>query len=217
MIKIQNLKKVYGKRSEGCLALNGISMHVKKGEFVAIIGSSGSGKTTLLNIIGGLDVEYEGSCVVRNKEISTLSDTCRCALRSKYISYVYQSLNLISFLTVKENLCLTSQINKVRVDEKELNQVLSLLGLEQKKNSFVHELSGGQQQRVAIGRAILAHTDILLADEPTGNLDKKNAENVMNILKKMNVGGVTIILVTHDLKITDYANRVLHLENGKIV
>ena len=217
MIKIQNLKKVYGKKNDKCIALNGITMHVQKGEFVAIIGSSGSGKTTLLNIIGGLDAEYVGSCVVRNKEISSLSDICRCELRSKYISYVYQSLNLISFLTVKENLCLTSQINKVRVDEKELNQILNLLGLEHKKNSFVHELSGGQQQRVAIGRAILSHTDILLADEPTGNLDRKNAVNVMKMLKEMNKNGTTIVLVTHDLKIASYADRVICLENGKIV
>ena len=213
MIKIQNLKKVY----KDCVALDTVSMHIRKGEFVAIIGASGSGKTTMLNIIGGLDTDYMGSCVVRNKEMSSLSDVECCTLRSRYISYVYQFFNLISFLTVKENVCLASQIKGKKVDEKELNQVLKLLGLEHKKNSFVNELSGGQQQRVAIGRAIHAHTDIILADEPTGNLDGENAENVMDILKALNKEGKTIVLVTHDLKIANYADRIIRLEQGKIV
>lgn len=213
MIKIQNLKKVY----KDCVALDTVSMHIRKGEFVAIIGASGSGKTTMLNIIGGLDTDYMGSCVVRNKEISSLSDVECCTLRSRYISYVYQFFNLISFLTVKENMCLTSQIKGKKVDAKELNQVLKLLGLEHKKDRFANELSGGQQQRVAIARAILAHTDIILADEPTGNLDGENAENVMDILKALNKEGKTIVLVTHDLKIANYADRIIRLEQGKIV
>lgn len=213
MIKIQNLKKMY----KDCVALDTVSMHIRKGEFVAIIGASGSGKTTMLNIIGGLDTDYMGSCVVRNKEMSSLSDVECCTLRSRYISYVYQFFNLISFLTVKENVCLASQIKGKKVDEKELDQVLKLLGLEQKKDSFANELSGGQQQRVAIARAILAHTDIILADEPTGNLDGENAKNVMDILKALNKEGKTIVLVTHDLKIANYADRIIRLEQGKIV
>lgn len=213
MIKIQNLKKTY----KDCVALDTVSMHIRKGEFVAIIGASGSGKTTMLNIIGGLDTDYMGSCVVRNKEISSLSDVECCTLRSRYISYVYQFFNLISFLTVKENVCLASQIKGKKADEKELDQVLKLLGLEQKKDSFANELSGGQQQRVAIARAILAHTDIILADEPTGNLDGENAKNVMDILKALNKEGKTIVLVTHDLKIANYADRIIRLEQGKIV
>lgn len=213
MIKIQNLKKTY----KDCVALDTVSMHIRKGEFVAIIGASGSGKTTMLNIIGGLDTDYMGSCVVRNKEISSLSDVECCTLRSRYISYVYQFFNLISFLTVKENVCLASQIKGKKVDEKELNQVLKLLGLEHKKDCFANELSGGQQQRVAIARAILAHTDIILADEPTGNLDGENAENVMDILKALNKEGKTIVLVTHDLKVANYADRIIRLEQGKIV
>lgn len=213
MIKIQNLKKTY----KDCVALDTVSMHIRKGEFVAIIGASGSGKTTMLNIIGGLDTDYMGSCVVRNKEISSLSDVECCTLRSRYISYVYQFFNLIPFLTVKENVCLASQIKGKKVDEKELNQVLKLLGLEQKKDSFANELSGGQQQRVAIARAILAHTDIILADEPTGNLDGENAKNVMDILKALNKEGKTIVLVTHDLKVANYADRIIRLEQGKIV
>lgn len=213
MIKIQNLKKTY----KDCVAFDTVSMHIRKGEFVAIIGASGSGKTTMLNIIGGLDTDYMGSCVVRNKEISSLSDVECCTLRSRYISYVYQFFNLISFLTVKENVCLASQIKGKKVDEKELNQVLKLLGLEQKKDSFANELSGGQQQRVAIARAILAHTDIILADEPTGNLDGENAKNVMDILKALNKEGKTIVLVTHDLKVANYADRIIRLEQGKIV
>ncbi|RHB02387.1 ABC transporter ATP-binding protein [Holdemanella biformis] len=213
MIKIQNLKKVY----KDCVALDTVSMHIRKGEFVAIIGASGSGKTTMLNIIGGLDTDYMGSCVVRNKEMSSLSDVECCTLRSRYISYVYQFFNLISFLTVKENVCLASQIKGKKVDEKELDQVLKLLGLEHKKDCFANELSGGQQQRVAIARAILAHTDIILADEPTGNLDGENAKNVMDILKALNKEGKTIVLVTHDLKIANYADRIIRLEQGKIV
>lgn len=213
MIKIQNLKKVY----KDCVALDTVSMHIRKGEFVAIIGASGSGKTTMLNIIGGLDTDYMGSCVVRNKEISSLSDVECCTLRSRYISYVYQFFNLISFLTVKENVRLASQIKGKKVDAKELNQVLKLLGLEHKKDCFANELSGGQQQRVAIARAILAHTDIILADEPTGSLDGENAKNVMDILKALNKEGKTIVLVTHDLKIANYADRIIRLEQGKIV
>lgn len=213
MIKIQNLKKAY----KDCVALDTVSMHIRKGEFVAIIGASGSGKTTILNIIGGLDTDYMGSCVVRNKEISSLSDVECCTLRSRYISYVYQFFNLISFLTVKENMCLASHIKGKKVDAKELNQVLKLLRLEHKKDRFANELSGGQQQRVAIARAILAHTDIILADEPTGNLDGENAENVMDILKALNKEGKTIVLVTHDLKIANYADRIIRLEQGKIV
>lgn len=213
MVKIQNLKKVY----KDCVALDTVSMHIRKGEFVAIIGASGSGKTTMLNIIGGLDTDYMGSCVVRNKEMSSLSDVECCTLRSRYISYVYQFFNLISFLTVKENVCLASQIKGKKVDEKELNQVLKLLGLEHKKDCFANELSGGQQQRVAIARVILAHTDIILADEPTGNLDGENAKNVMDILKALNKEGKTIVLVTHDLKIANYADRIIRLEQGKIV
>lgn len=213
MIKIQNLKKAY----KDCVALDTVSMHIRKGEFVAIIGASGSGKTTMLNIIGGLDTDYMGSCVVRNKEMSSLSDVECCTLRSRYISYVYQFFNLISFLTVKENVCLTSQIKGKKVDAKELNQVLKVLGLEHKKDRFANELSGGQQQRVAIARAILAHTDIILADEPTGNLDGENAKNVMDILKALNKEGKTIVLVTHDLKIANYADRIIRLEQGKIV
>lgn len=213
MIKMQNLKKVY----KDCVALDTVSMHIRKGEFVAIIEASGSGKTTMLNIIGGLDTDYMGSCVVRNKEMSSLSDVECCTLRSRYISYVYQFFNLISFLTVKENVCLASQIKGKKVDEKELNQVLKLLGLEHKKDRFANELSGGQQQRVAIARAILAHTDIILADEPTGNLDGENAKNVMDILKVLNKEGKTIVLVTHDLKIANYADRIIRLEQGKIV
>lgn len=213
MIKIQNLKKAY----KDCVALDTVSMHIRKGEFVAIIGASGSGKTTMLNIIGGLDTDYMGSCVVRNKEMSSLSDVECCTLRSRYISYVYQFFNLISFLTVKENVCLASQIKGKKVDEKELNQVLKLLGLEHKKDCFANELSGGQQQRVAIARVILAHTDIILADEPTGNLDGENAKNVMDILKALNKEGKTIVLVTHDLKIANYADRMIRLEQGKIV
>ncbi|RGS47606.1 ABC transporter ATP-binding protein [Holdemanella biformis] len=213
MIKIQNLKKVY----KDCVALDTVSMHIRKGEFVAIIGASGSGKTTMLNIIGGLDTDYMGSCVVRNKEMSSLSDVECCTLRSRYISYIYQFFNLISFLTVKENVCLASQIKGKKVDEKELDQVLKLLGLEHKKDCFANELSGGQQQRVAIARAILAHTDIILADEPTGNLDGENAKNVMDILKALNKEGKTIVLVTHDLKIANYADRIIRLEQGKIV
>lgn len=213
MIKIQNLKKAY----KDCVALDTVSMHIRKGKFVAIIGASGSGKTTMLNIIGGLDTDYMGSCVVRNKEMSSLSNVECCTLRSRYISYVYQFFNLISFLTVKENMCLASQIKGKKVDEKELNQVLKLLGLEHKKDCFANELSGGQQQRVAIARAILAHTDIILADEPTGNLDGENAKNVMDILKALNKEGKTIVLVTHDLKIANYADRIIRLEQGKIV
>ena len=217
MVETQNLRKYYQLGTNTVKALDGVNFRVKEQEFVAIIGASGSGKTTMLNIIGGLDTDYMGSCVVRNKEMSSLSDVECCTLRSRYISYVYQFFNLISFLTVKENVCLASQIKGKKVDEKELDQVLKLLELEHKKDSFINELSGGQQQRIAIARAILAHTDIILADEPTGNLDGENAKNVMDILKALNKEGKTIVLVTHDLKVANYADRIIRLEQGKIV
>ena len=195
MIKIQNLKKVY----KDCVALDTVSMHIRKGEFVAIIGASGSGKTTMLNIIGGLDTDYMGSCVVRNKEISSLSDVECCTLRSRYISYVYQFFNLISFLTVKENVCLASQIKGKKVDEKELNQVLKLLGLEHKKNSFVNELSGGQQQRVAIARALVTKPSLLLADEPTSALDPHHSEILFHLMLSLaKQQKIAVLLVTHD-------------------
>ena len=217
-MKIIELKKLSFRYSgEDKEVLSDIDLAIEEGGFYVICGASGSGKTTMLNIIGGLDTDYMGSCVVRNKEMSSLSDVECCTLRSRYISYVYQFFNLISFLTVKENMCLASQIKGKKVDEKELNQVLKLLGLEHKKDCFANELSGGQQQRVAIARAILAHTDIILADEPTGNLDGENAKNVMDILKALNKEGKTIVLVTHDLKIANYADRIIRLEQGKIV
>ena len=212
-VELKNINKTYGSYQ----ASRNVNFGIEKGKLIGLLGPSGSGKTTMLNIIGGLDTDYMGSCVVRNKEMSSLSDVECCTLRSRYISYVYQFFNLISFLTVKENVCLASQIKGKKVDAKELNQVLKLLGLEHKKDRFANELSGGQQQRVAIARAILAHTDIILADEPTGNLDGENAKNVMDILKALNIEGKTIVLVTHDLKIANYADRIIRLEQGKIV
>ena len=212
-VELKNINKTYGSYQ----ASRNVNFGIEKGKLIGLLGPSGSGKTTMLNIIGGSDTDYMGSCVARNKEMSSLSDVECCTLRSRYISYVYQFFNLISFLTVKENVCLASQIKGKKVDAKELNQVLKLLGLEHKKDRFANELSGGQQQRVAIARAILAHTDIILADEPTGNLDGENAENVMDILKALNKEGKTIVLVTHDLKIANYADRIIRLEQGKIV
>ena len=215
MIKIQNLKKTY----KDCVALDTISMHIRKGEFVAIIGASGSGKTTLLNIIGGLDTDYMGSCVVRNKEMSSLSDVECCTLRSRYISYVYQFFNLISFLTVKENMCLTSQIKGKKVDEKELNQVLKLLGLENKKDRFANELSGGQQQRVALARMLAAKPDILMLDEPFSALDA----HLKGVLEQ-NLAGLfetfhgTILYVSHDIdEALRFCDRIAVIEKGHVM
>ena len=210
MIKIQNLKKAY----KDCVALDTVSMHIRKGEFVAIIGASGSGKTTMLNIIGGLDTDYMGSCVVRNKEMSSLSDVECCTLRSRYISYVYQFFNLISFLTVKENVCLASQIKGKKVDAKELNRVLKLLGLEHKKDCFANELSGGQQQRVAIARSLVTKSKIIIADEPTGNLDEDTTKEIVTIFKQIaHEENKIVIIVTHEKEVANASDVIYELKH----
>ncbi|MGX8852883.1 ABC transporter ATP-binding protein [Amedibacillus sp. YH-ame10] len=216
-IYVKNLTKVYGKNDNKTIALHDVTFNIDKNEFVAICGSSGSGKTTLFNIISGIDRQYEGDCFIDEVNIKTLKNDELTTKRRKDIGVIYQFFNLISFLTVEENIKLSKELDGKKVDNKNLDFILKQLDLEKYKNSFIHELSGGQQQRVAIARVMLADCDIILADEPTGNLDSHNTINIMEIFKQMKSQGKTIVVITHDSYVANQADRIINLKDGEIV
>ena len=214
----ENLKKKYGEKENEFQALNGINLSINKGEFVSIIGASGSGKSTLLNMIGGIDVPSSGKVYIEDKDISSLNDNKLSEIRRKKIGYIFQQYNLMSALTVYENIQLPLFIDNKKVDKDYLREIVSTLSLEDKINNFPTQLSGGQQQRVSIARALANKPSIILADEPTGNLDKKNGEEVIALLKKtIKKYNVTLILVTHDMNIAKEADRIITIEDGNIV
>ncbi|MGX8833845.1 ABC transporter ATP-binding protein [Amedibacillus sp. YH-ame6] len=216
-IYVKNLTKVYGKNDNKTIALHDVTFNINKNDFVAICGSSGSGKTTLFNIISGIDRQYEGDCFIDEVNIKTLKNDELTTKRRKDIGVIYQFFNLISFLTVEENIKLSKELDGKKVDNKNLDFILKQLDLEKYKNSFIHELSGGQQQRVAIARVMLADCDIILADEPTGNLDSHNTINIMEIFKQMKSQGKTIVVITHDSYVANQADRIINLKDGEIV
>lgn len=216
-IYVKNLTKVYGKNDNKTIALHDVTFNIDKNEFVAICGSSGSGKTTLFNIISGIDRQYEGDCFIDEVNIKTLKNDELTTKRRKDIGVIYQFFNLISFLTVEENIKLSKELDGKKVDNKNLDFILKQLDLEKYKNSFIHELSGGQQQRVAIARVMLADCDIILADEPTGNLDSHNTIKIMEIFKQMKSQGKTIVVITHDSYVANQADRIINLKDGEIV
>ncbi|MEG0527581.1 MAG: ABC transporter ATP-binding protein [Longicatena sp.] len=216
-IYVKNLTKVYGKNDNKTIALHDVTFNIDKNEFVAICGSSGSGKTTLFNIISGIDRQYEGDCFIDEVNIKTLKNDELTTKRRKDIGIIYQFFNLISFLTVEENIKLSKELDGKKVDNKNLDFILKQLDLEKYKNSFIHELSGGQQQRVAIARVMLADCDIILADEPTGNLDSHNTIKIMEIFKQMKSQGKTIVVITHDSYVANQADRIINLKDGEIV
>lgn len=216
-IQIQHLTKVYGRKENACTALHDVSLEIKEGEFVAICGTSGSGKTTLFNIISGIDRAYEGTCLIDGEDIKALSEEEMAVKRRKQIGIIFQFFNLISFLTVEENIKLTAQLDGKEPSKQEVDYVLDILGLQNKRNAFIHELSGGQQQRVAIARVMIADTPIILADEPTGNLDSKNTQNILQIFQHLKSLGKTIVFITHDTYLAQKADRIIYFKDGEIV
>ncbi len=219
MIKTQNLQKVFRTEDIETLALNDVSLHVEKGEFVAIMGPSGCGKSTLMNIIGLLDNPTEGQYFFDDDEVGNLKERNRTQLRKGNIGFVFQSFNLIDELNVYENVELPLIYLKLKASERKamVNKVLERMKIAHRAKHFPQQLSGGQQQRVAIARAVVANPKLILADEPTGNLDSKNGLEVMNLLTELNREGTTIVMVTHSMHDAGFAHRIVNLFDGKIV
>ena len=213
-----NLTKIYGKGDTAVTAVNHIDLTIQKGEFTAIVGASGSGKSTLLHLLGGVDTPTEGQVIIDGENIYDLKDEKRSILRRRKIGFIFQTYNLIPVLTVKENIVMPVLLDGNKVDDKEVDDLIELLGLTERKNHLPNQLYGGQQQRVAIGRAVINKPAIIIADEPTGNLDKKNSEETISLLiKAVKETGQTLVLVTHEMDIAAMADRIIHLEDGSIV
>lgn len=218
LLKLDNLCKFYGEDETLVKAVDSVNLTVEEGEFIAILGASGSGKSTLLHMIGGVDKPTIGHVYLNGEDIYALNDNKQSKLRRESISIVYQFYNLIPTLNVVENITLPLDLSRKKVDQEYLDELLKLLKLEDRKKHLPNELSGGEQQRVAIGRALIARPNIILADEPTGNLDSKNSLEVMNILKRANaIYKQTIIMVTHDEELAKYAKRIITMKDGNIV
>ena len=218
LLKLDNLCKFYGENETLVKAVDTVNFEVAEGEFIAILGASGSGKSTLLHMIGCVDEPTIGHVYLNGEDIYALNDNKQSKLRRESISIVYQFYNLIPTLNVVENITLPLDLSRKKVDQEYLDEILKLLKLEDRKKHLPNELSGGEQQRVAIGRALIARPNIILADEPTGNLDSKNSIEVMNILKRANaIYKQTIIMVTHDEELAKYAKRIITMKDGNIV
>ena len=218
ILRVENLKKVYGKGENQVNAVDNISFSVEKGEFIAIIGASGSGKSTLLHLIGGVDIPTSGKVFIDGKDIYTLNDDNLAIFRRRQIGLIYQFYNLIPVLNVTENITLPTKLDGRDVDERRLNDLLKTLGLEKRKYNLPNQLSGGQQQRVSIGRAMMNEPALMLADEPTGNLDSKASEEIISLLRLSNKKyNQTVIVITHDEKIALEADRVITIDDGKII
>lgn len=217
ILETRNLKKYYGREDTLVKALDGVNLTVEDGEFVAIVGTSGSGKSTLLHMLGGLDRPTSGSVIVDGKNIFSLRDEALTIFRRRKIGFVFQSFNLVPVLTVRENIVLPIQLDGGKVDERYVGEVVAALGLEKKLNSLPNQLSGGQQQRVAIARALASKPAIILADEPTGNLDSKTSDEVIELLKVTSQKfHQTIVMITHNPEIAAQADRTIHIEDGRI-
>ena len=218
ILKVENLTKIYGKDSTKVVALDHVSFSVEKGEFVAIVGASGSGKSTLLHLIGGVDRPTSGKVYVNGQEIYKFDDDKLAIFRRRQVGLIYQFYNLIPILNVEENITLPLALDGRIPDKTKLNDMIKLLGLEARKNHLPNELSGGQQQRTSIGRALITNPSIILADEPTGNLDSKSSDEIVALLKKTNKElKQTIIMITHNMEIAACADRIIKIEDGKIV
>ena len=218
ILKVENLTKIYGKDNAKVVALDKVSFSVNKGEFVAIVGASGSGKSTLLHLLGGVDRPTSGSVYINGEDIFKLNDDDLAIFRRKNIGLIYQFYNLIPILNIEENIKLPLSLDGREVSDEDLNKMIKLLGLENRKNHLPNELSGGQQQRTSIGRALITKPSLILADEPTGNLDSKSSEEIVELLKKSNKElNQTIIMITHNMEIAKVADRIIKIEDGKIV
>ncbi|MCA0170410.1 ABC transporter ATP-binding protein [Bacillus sp. RAR_GA_16] len=217
ILKIENLSKVYGKGETAVKALDDVSFSVKKGEFVVIIGPSGSGKSTLLHLLGGVDRPTSGNVLVDNTNIYELDETQLAIFRRRQIGLIYQFYNLIPILSVEENITLPMLLDEHQVEPKQLESIVNTLGLQNRLGHLPNQLSGGQQQRVSIGRALISNPSIMLADEPTGNLDSQNSSEIMELLKMFNkTYNQTLIVITHDERIALQADRVISIEDGRI-
>lgn len=217
IVTVQNLHKTFGKGENAVHALAGIDLSIEKGKFTAIIGTSGSGKTTLLNTMGGLDTPDEGEVVVDGVKLSDLKEKELAVFRRSKVGFVYQSFNLVPTLTVKENILFPLSLAGSTPDPAFFTEIMDLLHLQDRLNAFPHELSGGGQQRVAIARALIAKPAIILADEPTGNLDSQSGQNVLGLLKlSVETYHQTLVMITHNLEIAQMADRVIRIEDGRI-
>jgi putative ABC transport system ATP-binding protein len=218
ILKVENLNKIYGKGDNKVEALKNINLSVNKGEFVAIVGASGSGKSTLLHLLGGLDRPTSGKVVIDRESIYDYKEEKLAIFRRRKIGFIFQFFNLIPVLDLEENIALPALLDNEKIDKNYLNEIIEILGLSDRKSHLPSELSGGQQQRVSIGRALLNKPSIVLADEPTGNLDSKNSKEVIELLKftarKYNQ---TLILITHDVNIASMADRAITIQDGEIV
>ena len=218
ILKTIDLKKYYGTEPNVTHALDGINFSVQQGEFVTVVGTSGSGKSTLLNMMGGLDTPTSGSVIVRNKRLDTMHDEELTVFRRRNIGFIFQNYNLIPVLNVYENIVFPVELDGSVVDKDLMSVVVSMLGLEKKMESMPNNLSGGQQQRVAIARALITKPAIILADEPTGNLDSKTSEDVLNLLKRTSEKfHQTVVMITHNNDIASLADRIVRIEDGRIV
>lgn len=218
ILKVENLTKIYGEGENKVVALDNVSFNVEKGEFLAIVGASGSGKSTLLHLLGGVDKPTKGKVYVDGKDIYKLSDDNLAIFRRRQVGLIYQFYNLIPILNVEENITLPLELDNRKVDKEDLKQVINNLGLSKRIKHLPSELSGGQQQRVSIGRALITHPAIILADEPTGNLDSKSSDEIVELLRKTNKEyKQTIIMITHNMEIAKMADRIIEIEDGHIV
>lgn len=218
LLEIKSISKIYGKGNNAVHALKDVSFSVDKGEYIAIVGESGSGKSTLLNIIGAIDIPTDGKVIINNKDLFTMTDSELTVFRRRNIGFVFQGFNLIPELTVEQNIIFPVLLDYKKPDRKYLEELLNILGLQERKNHLPSELSGGQQQRVAIGRALITRPSLILADEPTGNLDSKNSSEVISLLKESSKKyEQTIIMITHSRSIAQAADRVLRVSDGILV
>ena len=218
ILEVNNLCKNYGKGTTLVKALDDVSFSVEEGDFVAIVGSSGSGKSTLLPILGAVDKPTSGKVTIGGVDVFKQKDDALAVFRRRKVGLIYQFYNLIPILDVYENMTLPIMLDGKKVDEKYLKELIEILGLERRTNHLPNELSGGQQQRVSIGRALISKPDIILADEPTGNLDSKSSKDIIDLLKLSNEKyKQTIIMITHDMNLAKEANRIITLDDGKIV
>lgn len=218
ILKVEHLVKQYGKGDNAVLAVNDISFSVEQGEFVAIVGSSGSGKSTLLHLLGGVDRPTSGKVYIQGEDIYSLNSDKIAIFRRRQVGLIYQFYNLIPILNVKENITLPCELDGRTPDKSELDELINTLGLKDRVTHLPNELSGGQQQRVSIGRALINHPAILLADEPTGNLDTRSSDEIVELLKLSNQKyKQTIVMITHNLEIAKIADRILRIEDGRLV
>jgi len=218
ILQTADLKKYYGTKPNITKALDGVTLSIEEGEFVAIVGTSGSGKSTLLNMMGGLDTPTSGSIKVKGKELSKFNDEKLTIFRRRQIGFIFQNYNLVPVLNVYENIVLPVELDGDKVDKKFMGEVVRMLALEDKLNNLPNNLSGGQQQRVAIARALISKPAIVLADEPTGNLDSRTSSDVLGLLKVTSQKfHQTLVMITHNNEIAQLADRIIRIEDGKIV